>query len=188
MNNFSTSSDLFSRSFSLNMGGRILDLSTPAVMGIINATPDSFYDGGKYHERGKAVERIENMIREGADIIDVGGMSSRPGSKPVSAEEEIKRVIPLIEYIDKNYDMLISVDTYRPEVARRAAAAGAHIINDISALTMDSDMAKTAADCGTSVVLMHMQGTPEDMQENPVYEYVVDDIYSYLKKRCSFPT
>jgi len=156
----------------------------PLVMGILNATPDSFFDGGKYDDREKAEKQVDRMIADGAHIIDVGGMSSRPGSKPVSAKEELNRVIPVIEYISADHDVLVSVDTYRSEVARKASAAGAHIINDISAFTMDSDMAKTAADCGASVVLMHMQGTPQDMQDDPRYGNVVDDIYSYLKKQA----
>jgi dihydropteroate synthase len=152
-------------------------------MGILNATPDSFFDGGKYDDRESAEKQIEKMVEDGADIIDVGGMSSRPGSKPVSADEELKRVIPAIKYLNANHDVLVSVDTYRSEVARKAVIAGAHIINDISAFTMDKDMAKTAADCGASIVLMHMKGTPEDMQDDPQYENVVDDIYTYLEKQ-----
>ena len=154
--------------FNYTIAGRQFSTgSAPLIMGILNATPDSFFDGGRYDDREKAEKRIREMIKAGADIIDVGGMSSRPGSKPVSAEEESKRVVPLIEYISKNHDVLISVDTYRSEVAARAVSAGAHIINDISAFTMDEKMASTASAAGTAVVLMHMKGTPENMQDDP---------------------
>jgi len=158
--------------------------SLPLVMGILNITPDSFYDGGRYIKREDAEAGIKKMVDEGADIIDVGGMSTRPGSKPVSVEQEWDRVIPLIEFISKNYGVLISVDTYRSQVAAGAVRAGAHIINDISALTMDPGMAQVASSTGASVVLMHMQGTPENMQEDPRYEDVVDEIYGFLLHRA----
>lgn len=166
-------------------GNKFDTFSTPLVMGILNITPDSFFDGGKYFKKDKAEERIGRMIEAGASIIDVGGMSSRPGSKPVSAEEESERIIPVIEYLSKNHDVMISVDTYRSEVASGAISAGAHIINDISAFTMDKDMAKAAASSGATVVLMHMQGTPEDMQDDPRYDDVIDDIYEYLESRAA---
>lgn len=160
--------------------------SAPLIMGVLNATPDSFYDGGRYNSHESAVERIEKMIDEGADIIDIGGLSSRPGSKPVSPEEELKRTIPLIKYIHDNFSILISIDTYRSEVASKAVSAGAHIINDISAFTMDGNMASVASKSGAAVVLMHMQGTPEDMQDDPQYINVVDEVYEYLDKRASY--
>jgi len=153
------------------------------VMGILNVTPDSFYDGGYYFEKDKACRRAETIVKEGAHIIDVGGMSTRPGSLPVSFEEEVERVIPVIEYISKNYDILVSADTYRSEVARRAIEAGAHIINDISGLSMDSNMVKVIAGSDVSVVIMHIKGTPENMQKNPEYENVVDEIYDYLEDK-----
>ena len=154
------------------------------VMGILNVTPDSFYDGGYYFGKDKACRRAETIVKEGAQIIDVGGMSTRPGSLPVSPEEEVERIIPVIEYISKNYDILISADTYRSEVARRAIEAGAHIINDISGLSMDSDMVKVIAEGGVSVVIMHIKGTPENMQKNPEYENVIDEIYDYLEDKA----
>ncbi len=154
------------------------------IMGILNVTPDSFYDGGYYFKKDKALSRAEAIIKEGAHIIDVGGMSTRPGSLPVSIEQEIKRVIPVIEYIGKNHNILISVDTCRSEVAQRAIAAGAHIINDISGLSMDAGMVKVIAKSGVSVVIMHIKGTPENMQENPEYENVIDEIYDYLEDRA----
>jgi dihydropteroate synthase len=157
----------------------------PLVMGILNATPDSFYDGGRYNDYESAARHIDEMIKEGADIIDVGGMSSRPGSKPAGTGEEISRTIPLVKNIYKNYDTLISIDTYRSEVAAEAVSAGAHMINDISALSMDREMASVAASSGVSVVLMHMQGTPENMQDDPHYDNVIDEIYEYLHQRAS---
>ncbi|MFZ3386379.1 MAG: dihydropteroate synthase [Candidatus Hydromicrobium sp.] len=155
------------------------------VMGILNVTPDSFYDGGHYFEKDKACRRAETILKEGAHIIDVGGMSTRPGSLPVSLEEEVKRIIPVIEYISKNYDILVSADTYRSEVARRAIDAGAHIINDISGFSMDSNMVRVIAEGDVSVVIMHIKGTPENMQKNPEYEDVVDEIYDYLEDKTS---
>ncbi|MBN2072966.1 MAG: dihydropteroate synthase [Actinobacteria bacterium] len=155
------------------------------IMGILNVTPDSFYDGGNYDRKEKAFKRIEELINEGAHIIDVGGMSSRPGSVPVSIKEEIDRVIPVIKYISTNHDVLISVDTYRPEVARLAAGAGAHIVNDISSFSMDPRMLETVLETGVSVVLMHMKGTPENMQDSPVYENVVEEISGYLRERIN---
>ena len=150
------------------------------IMGILNLTPDSFYDGGKYLENKAAMERAEEMIRQGADIIDVGGMSTRPGSEPVNPEEEIARAIPVIEHIKSSYDVLVSIDTYRSQVASRALQAGADIVNDISALTLDKEMAQVVAGSGAAAVLMHMRGTPRDMQKNPTYADVVEDVYDFL--------
>lgn len=155
------------------------------IMGILNVTPDSFYDGGYYFEKDKACRRAETIVKEGAQIIDVGGMSTRPGSLPVGLEEEVERIIPVVEYISKNYDILVSADTYRSEVARRAIDAGAHIINDISGFSMDSNMVKVIAEGDVSVVVMHIKGTPENMQKNPEYEDVVDEIYDYLEDRTN---
>ncbi len=160
--------------------------SAPLIMGILNATPDSFFDGGKYNSYESAVERAGKMIDEGADIIDIGGLSSRPGSKPVSPEEELERTIPLIKHNHNNFNVLISIDTYRSEVASKAVSAGADIINDISAFTMDEHMVSIAANSGTAVVLMHMRGTPEDMQDDPQYSDVVDEVCEYLNKRSSY--
>lgn len=155
------------------------------IMGILNVTPDSFYDGGYYFEKDKACRRAETIVKEGAQIIDVGGMSTRPGSLPVGLEEEVERIIPVVEYISKNYDILVSADTYRSEVARRAIDAGAHIINDISGFSMDSNMVKVIAEGDVSVVVMHIKGTPENMQKNPEYEDVVNEIYDYLEDRTN---
>jgi len=165
----------------LTLGGRQYDVYKGfLVMGILNVTPDSFYDGGRYFRHQAAKERIDAMIEEGADIIDVGGMSTRPGSSPVSLEEEIKRAVPIIEHIKKSYDVLVSIDTYRSQVARQALEAGADIVNDISALTFDRSMAEVVAGSGAGVVLMHIKGTPKDMQKNPAYDDVVDEVYDFL--------
>src|SRR4030043_603814 len=158
------------------------------IMGILNITPDSFYDGGFYFEKDEALRRIETMVKEGADIIDVGGMSTRPGSLPISSEEEVTRIIPMIEYIKKNYDILISADTYRSGVANKAIDTGAHIVNDISGLSMDPQMAKVIAERGISVVIMHIKGTPENMQKNPEYGNVMDEIYDYLEEKTVMAT
>ena len=153
------------------------------VMGILNTTPDSFYDGGNYASADAAVARAQEMIAEGADIIDVGGESSRPGAAPVPAEVELSRVVPVIERIAGNDDVAISVDTTKAAVARAALTAGADIVNDISALRFDPEMAGVIADAGAYVVLMHMQGTPRTMQENPTYTDPVADIKAFFVDR-----
>ncbi len=150
------------------------------VMGILNVTRDSFYDGGQYYDKEKALSRARSLVEEGAHIIDVGGMSTRPGSLPVGKEEEIERTIPVIENICKDHDILISIDTYRSEVAAEAIKAGAHIVNDISGLGMDKNMGSVIAKNNVSVVLMHIKGTPENMQDNPQYLDIIDEIYQYF--------
>ncbi|MCX7983042.1 MAG: dihydropteroate synthase [Syntrophales bacterium] len=154
------------------------------IMGILNCTPDSFSDGGKYRDKEKAVARALEMMEEGADIIDVGGESSRPGADPVSAEEEMRRTIPVIEELTRRASVPISIDTVKASVARAALQAGAEIINDISALTFDREMPEVAAKSKAGVVLMHMRGEPKTMQMGEIrYEDVVGDIIFYLKKR-----
>ncbi|MHB1347210.1 MAG: dihydropteroate synthase [Candidatus Humimicrobiaceae bacterium] len=155
------------------------------VMGILNATPDSFFDGGKYLNFKDACSRADKIAGEGAHIIDVGGMSTRPGSVPVSSNEEAERTIPLINHIKKNHDILISIDTFRSEVAEMAVKEGAEIINDISGLVMDEKMKQVAAQTGASLVLMHMKGTPENMQDNPVYEDVIGEIYDFFRAQTN---
>lgn len=170
---------------SFSIGKRKFDFDSDIlVMGILNITPDSFFDGGKYNKKDQAISKIAQMIDGGADIIDVGGLSSRPGSKPVSVKEELRRTIPIVEYLRNKHDILISIDTYRSKVALEAISAGAHIVNDISAFTMDKNMAQVVVDREVSAVLMHMQGKPENMQKNPQYENVVDEIYEYLDERA----
>jgi len=151
-----------------------------AIMGILNVTPDSFSDGGHYFEKDAAVARGRELAWQGADVVDVGGESTRPGALPVDPEEELRRVVPVVEALAGTLAAPISVDTYRAAVAARALAAGAHMINDISALRFDPDMARVVAEHGCPVVLMHMQGTPRTMQERPVYGDVVADILDFL--------
>ncbi len=156
------------------------------IMGILNVTPDSFSDGNLFYEKDKAVSHVLTMIEDGADIIDIGGESTRPFSEPVSLEEELKRVVPVIEEISKKVDIPISIDTYKAEVAKRAIKAGASIINDISALRFDPEMVKVVADNDVYVVLMHMKGTPQDMQVDPYYDNVVLEIFEFFKERVDF--
>jgi dihydropteroate synthase len=151
------------------------------IMGILNVTPDSFHDGGSYISVEDAVKRARQMAHEGADIIDVGGESTRPGSKPVSPQEEIERVCPVIEIIASEIGLPVSVDTSKSEVAEAAVKAGAVIINDISGLTFDEKTAGIAAEYGAGLVLMHIKGTPENMQLDPVYEDLVGEISDFLR-------
>lgn len=162
-----------------------LDLSKRTyVMGILNVTPDSFSDGGKFNNLDKALSYAIEMVEDGADIIDVGGESTRPGAKPVSLDEELKRVIPVIERISSVINKPISVDTYKSNVAGRAIEAGASIINDISGLRFDKDMPELIAKAGLPVVIMHMQGEPGNMQENPEYKSVIGEIFAFLNNQA----
>ena len=166
----------------LDCGGRLLDLSRPAVMGILNVTPDSFSDGGVFLSRESAIAHARRMAEEGADIIDVGGESTRPGAQPVSAQEEMDRVIPVIEALRGKISLPISIDTSKPEVMRAAVAAGAGFINDVRALR-DEGALEAAASLHVPVCLMHMQGEPRRMQENPRYRDAVSDIGDFLRAR-----
>ena len=169
--------------FTIPLGGKILNLAKKtAIMGILNVTPDSFYDGGRYTCQDEALRRVEQMIEEGADIIDVGGESTRPGSERVSLKEEIKRVIPIIEKIRENFDVPISIDTYKAEVARQAIEVGANMVNDISGLRFDPKLKKVVAKCDVPVVITHIKGTPKDMQDNPQYRCLMGEIISYLRE------
>ncbi|MEJ2154389.1 MAG: dihydropteroate synthase [Desulfobacteraceae bacterium] len=152
------------------------------IMGIVNVTPDSFSDGGRFHDVGAAVAQGERLTRDGAAIIDIGGESTRPFAEDVPAKEEIARVIPVIKALADKIQVPISIDTTKAQVAEAAIEAGASIINDISALQMDPRMAETAARLGVPVILMHMKGTPRTMQANPVYEDVVAEVRTYLKQ------
>ena len=159
-----------------------LDLDSKThVMGILNVTPDSFFDGGRYIDRDRAIEHGIRMFEQGADIIDVGGESTRPYSKRIPLNEELKRVIPVIEGLSKEIDIPISIDTYKSEVAQEAIKAGASIINDISAFRFDPDMPKVASRMQTPVILMHMKGRPEDMQDDPHYDDLISEIISFLR-------
>jgi dihydropteroate synthase len=153
------------------------------IMGILNVTPDSFSDGGLYLQPEQALKHAETLLADGADLIDVGGQSSRPGAAPVPTTVEHERVIPVVRDIVKRFNALVSVDTYRASVAAAALDAGAVLINDISALRFDAQMAPLIARRGASVVLMHMQGTPQTMQRAPTYRHVVDEVYSFLAER-----
>ncbi|NLB54869.1 MAG: dihydropteroate synthase [Lentisphaerae bacterium] len=156
--------------------------SRPILMGVLNVTPDSFSDFGRYFGAKPALERALEIKELGADIIDIGGESSRPGSEPVPVAEEIARVVPLIEKLVADDDIVISVDTSKVGVAKKVLEAGAHIINDITAFRSDPEMGELVAKYGAGCVLMHMQGTPKTMQENPVYDDVVGEVYAFLEK------
>ena len=170
--------------FTLNCNGRLLTVDKPLVMGIINATPDSFYESSRFTGIDAILDQVEKMLHEGAAIIDLGGQSTRPGSKPVSAEEELKRIIPAIRIIKQKFpEAFISADTFYSVVAAEAIAAGAVIINDISAGTIDNKMIKTVAGLSVPYVLMHMQGTPQNMHKNPQYENVTREVLDFFIKK-----
>ena len=152
-------------------------------MGIVNVTPDSFSDGGQFADADAAVAHALRLVSEGADIVDVGGESTRPGARPVDADEEADRVLPVIRAVRARFEGPISIDTRKAEIARGAVEAGADIVNDVSALSADPRMADVARESGAGVVLMHMRGTPETMQERPEYDRVVEDVAAYLTQR-----
>ena len=153
-------------------------------MGVLNVTPDSFSDGGQFVDEESAFRHAERMVKEGAAILDVGGESSRPGSDPVTLEEELRRVIPVIQRIRSRFpDLLLSIDTYKAETARQALAAGADIINDISALRADQEMIEVLRESGGGVILMHMRGIPKTMQLDPQYQDVVGEVLDFLRGR-----
>ncbi|KXZ67627.1 Dihydropteroate synthase [Acinetobacter venetianus] len=163
-------------------GGRFtLDLSQPRVMGILNVTPDSFSDGGQHHQKHQAVKHALQMMADGATIIDIGGESTRPNASPVEVEEEIRRVIPVVEALSK-YDVVMSIDTSQPEVIRAAVDAGAHIWNDVRALTRPLAL-ETAAELNIPVVLMHMRGEPTNMNQLDQYQDVTEDVIQELQQR-----
>ncbi|MBF90069.1 MAG: dihydropteroate synthase [Candidatus Marinimicrobia bacterium] len=152
-------------------------------MGVLNFTPDSFSDGGKFFSKESALDHVAQMIEEGADIVDVGGESSRPGAEPVSEIEELKRVVPIIEEIASRFSVPISIDTYKASVAKTCIEMGASIINDISAMRFDPKMIKVAKDSNAFLILMHMKGNPKNMQDLPDYNDVISDILSFFKER-----
>ena len=170
----------------INCKGKLIDISSPIVMGIINTTPDSFYDGGKNNSVKQALAQTKKHIHEGASIIDVGGYSSRPGAVEVSEQEEINRVIPVIEAIIESFpDTTISIDTFRSSVAEKAIEAGAAIINDISAGEIDKKMFDTVAKHNIPYIMMHMQGTPRTMQNNPTYKNIIQEITYYFSEKIN---
>jgi dihydropteroate synthase len=162
--------------------GRSLDLSAPVVMGVLNITPDSFSDGGRFADSAAAIRHAQRMVEEGAGIIDIGGESTRPGASPADLAQELGRVIPTIEALRRVSDVFISVDTSKPEVMRAAVAAGADIINDVRALAEPGAL-EAAAASGAGICLMHMLGEPRTMQDAPQYENVVEDVSSFLAAR-----
>lgn len=179
----------FSQKRSIRCGRLQLDLSEPVVMGILNITADSFFDGGKYLTVKAMLSQVETMLDEGAAIIDIGAVSTRPGSKAVSAGEELSLIAKSVKTIAVQFpEVIISVDTYRSQVARMAAAQGAHIINDISGGTMDPLMHETIAGLDAAYVLMHIQGTPENMQDNPVYENVSREVARFFDRQLEILT
>ena len=167
----------------MNCRGKTLTLGDRThVMGILNVTPDSFSDGGHYFEVQHAVAHTQAMVEEGATLIDIGGESSRPGALPVSVDEELTRILPVIRAVSDTVDVLISVDTYKAEVARQALQAGAHLVNDITALRADAEMASVVAKAEAGLILMHIKGTPRTMQHAPQYDDVVSEVRTSLQK------
>jgi len=158
------------------------------VMGVLNVTPDSFSDGGLHLDPGKAIDHAIRLVEDGADIIDIGGESTRPGSRAVSADEELKRVIPVIEALVLKIRVPISIDTYKAEVAKRALDAGASVVNDISGLRYDPRMAEVVASRCAPIIIMHIKGTPRDMQSNPHYEALIPEIMDYLRVSIGIAT
>ncbi len=167
--------------YSFRIGGRLLDLSEPVVMGIVNATPDSFYAGSRARSVDAALQRAEQMLKEGAAILDIGGASSRPGAEEVPADEELSRVMPIVEALHRHFpEAFLSIDTWRAAVAKEALDAGAAIVNDISAGRWDENLWPTVAQYGCPYILMHLQGTPKTMQLSPVYADVVQDLLDFF--------
>lgn len=164
--------------------GMTLDLTTPKVMGILNMTPDSFSDGGSYSSLDQALFKAEKIVEEGAAIIDVDGESTRPGAEYVPAQQEIERVVPIIEKIAANLDVMISIDTYKTAVMKAACDAGAHFINDINALN-DVGAMEYAVHSEAAICIMHMQGTPDTMQIAPHYQNVVQEVSDFLKNKMN---
>ena len=171
-------------SFTISYRGKELSLKRPIIMGILNVTPDSFSDGGLYSSADRALKRCEEMLEEGAQIIDIGGESTRPGAEPVPIEEEIRRTVPVIEEIRKKLgdEFFISIDTYKSSVAEKALDAGADMVNDISGFHFDDKMASLVAERKCPAVIMHIKGTPKDMQKNPSYDDVVKEIINYFSE------
>ncbi|SKB80389.1 dihydropteroate synthase [Sphingobacterium nematocida] len=170
----------------INAKGSLITFESPLIMGILNVTPDSFFDGGQHNTLEAASKKAEQLINHGANILDIGAYSSRPGAPLISSQEEIDRALPIIEFLSKNYpDTLLSIDTFRADVAQQAVQVGAHIINDISGGSLDEHMFATVASLQVPYILMHMQGTPETMQQYTDYEDIVEDIAVYFGERIA---
>lgn len=168
----------------MNCKGKLLDLSAPVTMGILNLSPDSFFDGGRYSDETAVLRQAEKMLEEGASILDVGGASSRPGAATITEAEELKRVAPVISALSKRFpEAILSVDSWRAKVAEAAIEAGASIVNDISGGDLDAQMLETIAKLQAPYILMHMQGKPDTMQQNPQYEDVVLEVLDYFIKK-----
>jgi len=170
----------------LNCKGKLVDISTPKVMGILNITPDSFYDGGQNKSLAKRLSKVEKMLDEGATFIDVGAYSSRPGADEVSEDKELQRIVPVIENIIKSFpNCLISIDTFRSRVAKECIAAGASLINDISAGLLDKYMMATVGDLNVPYIMMHMKGSPKNMQQQTDYQDLIKEINFYFSQRIA---
>lgn len=170
----------------INCKGKLIDLSTPRVMGILNITPDSFYDGGRFKDETSILNQVELMLSEGATFIDVGAYSSRPGASHISEAEELYRIIPIVNLLFKQFpEIILSIDTFRSSVAKQCIEAGAAIINDISAGKMDDTMLETVGKLQVPYVMMHMKGTPQNMQQHTDYDDLIKDIIYYFSERIA---
>ena len=168
----------------MNINGELIDFATPKIMGILNTTPDSFFGDSRVQHVKKVLQKAEQMLNDGADILDIGGQSTRPGAEQVSTQEEIERVVPAIEAIRAQFPKaLISIDTFNAHVAKAAVKAGANIINDVSAGDDDPEMFNTVLQLQVPYIIMHKQGTPQNMQANPTYQDVVQEVVLYLSKK-----
>ncbi len=177
---------VFSPNKTLNVGGRLLHLDSPKIMGVLNVTPDSFFDGGKYLDEKIMLQQVEKMISGGAHIIDIGGYSSRPGAHEISMEEELNRTIPIIRSITKQFpDSILSIDTFRAEVARQAIEVGANMVNDISGGALDPKMFEVIAHYRIPYILMHMKGNPQTMQSLAVYDNLVKEVIDYFHSKLN---
>ena len=170
----------------INCKGKLIDLSMPKVMGILNVTPDSFYDGGRYKDENSILNQVETMLNQGATFIDIGAYSSRPNADFVTEEEELQRIVPIVELLVKHFpEIIISVDTFRSEVAKQTIKAGASLINDISAGFLDENMLETVANLSVPYIMMHMRGTPQTMQTLTDYDNLTKDVNFYFSERIS---
>ncbi len=168
----------------INCKGNLIDLSTPQIMGILNLTPDSFYDGGKYKSESDILNQVEKMITEGATFIDLGAYSSKPGADHISETEEEKRLLPVVELLIKHFpDILLSIDTFRSSIAKKAVASGAAIINDISGGSLDPNMHKTIGELQVPYIMMHMRGNPQNMQQQTDYDNIIRDLLQYFAQK-----
>ena len=171
---------------SINCSGTLIDLTSPKIMGILNVTPDSFFDGGNYNNLTAILNQVEKMLSEGATFIDVGAYSSRPGAKRISEEEELNRILPVIELLTSEFSkILISVDTFRSNIAKQCIHKGSCMVNDISAGNMDATMFSTIAELQVPYIMMHMQGTPQNMQNNPTYKNVVEEVLYFFSEKIN---